>query len=110
MPGNTLGTRKWFGYTSDTGETYSFLTDNDLGVAAGATPDVSSPNFPRRFKPRVLFVQATIAGKIVSKSLIIPTADSSLFASSVSQSVTVDTTAFTSTGRRGESVSFPRNA
>jgi hypothetical protein len=111
MPvGNTLGVRKWFKYTSDAGTDYSYLTDLDLGTAAGATQDATLPNFPRRFKPRVVFLQATIGGKVSTKSLIIPTNTSAIYTPVTTQNVTIDTTAFATTGRKGEQVSFPSNA
>lgn len=107
MAGNTLGIRRYFKYTSDTEEDYSILTDNDLGVAAGLTLDDTNPPPPRRFKPRVVYCEATIAGKKVRKALIC-NSDSTLFDDSA-QTVTIDGTAFKTTGRRGEKFSFGGN-
>lgn len=111
MPGNALGDRQWYLYEADSGISYSYLTDSDLATAAGATPDATSPNFPRRFKPRVVFVQGTSAtGQVLRKELIIPTNDSSLYSPQTTQTVTIDGVAFSTTGRRGEKVSFPSNS
>lgn len=111
MPaGNTLGSRKWFKYTSDGGTDYSFLTDVDLGTAGGATQDATLPNFPRRFQPRVVFIEATIGGVKVRKNLIVSDPASALYTAVTTQNVTIDGTAFATSGRRGEQVSFPSNA
>lgn len=111
MPaGNTLGVRKWFEYVADNGTSYSYLTDVDLGTAGGGSQDATLPNFPRRFKPRVVFIQATISGVKVSKNLIISDPASTLYTSVTTQTVTIDGTAFATSGRRGEQVSFPSNS
>lgn len=109
MAGNTLGVRKYFRYTGDSGTDYSYLTDNDLGTAAGATPDDSLPNFPRRFKPRIVYVETTISGVISRKALIVPTTDSTLYAPLTSQIITIEGQVFKTTGRRGEKASFASN-
>lgn len=110
MPtGNTLGARKYFKYESDSGENFSYLTDNDLGVVAGATPDDTFAAFPRRFKPRIVYVEATIAGVKTRKSLIVPTNDSTLYAALSSQEIPIDSVTFKTTGRRGEKASFANN-
>jgi len=109
MPGNTLGQRGYYIYETDTADIHSYLTDRDLGAAVNAVLGDTDPPFPRRFSPRGVHVQATIAGKIVRKFLICPQPTNALFASSSSQTVTIDGTAFKTTGRRGESQSFGSN-
>lgn len=109
MPGNALGARTWYLYEADSGVSYSYLTDTDLGTAAGSTADASFPNFPRRFKPRIVFVEATVAGKKLRKNIIVPTNDSTLYSPQTTQVITIDGVAFGTTGRRGEKVSFPSN-
>jgi hypothetical protein len=110
MPGNSLGSRKWYKYEADSGVSYSYLTDVDLGAASGATADASFPNFPKRFKPRVVFIEGVSAtGQKLRKMLIVPTNDSTLYSPQTTQVVNIDAIAFSTTGRRGEKVSFPSN-
>lgn len=106
MAFNTLGPRGRYEYTSDTGQTYTIETDVDLATAAGL-PTAGSPEAPpppRGFSPRVVFVQATVNGRIARKNLVV-NADSPLFTDS-RQAVTIDGTAGTTTGRKGESLSY----
>jgi hypothetical protein len=110
MPGNSLGVRKWYEYEGDSGVKYSYLTDVDLSVAAGAVENAGYPNFPKRFKPRVVFVEGTSAtGQKLRKALIVPVPDSSLYTPQISQVINIDTLAFQTTGRRGEQASFASN-
>lgn len=106
MPFNTLGPRGRYIYTTDTGVDYTVETDVDLATAAGLTAAVAPepPLKPSNIKPRVVFVQATVGGAIRRKDLIV-NADSTLFTDS-RQAVTIDGTAGSTTGRRGERVSF----
>lgn len=106
MPGNLLGERRYYAYTDDTGETYTYLTDEDLGTAVGATLDDSNPPFPRRFEPRGVYVQDTEGNR---KFLICPTTDNTYYSSNSSQDITIDTATFKTTGRRGEKQSFGSN-
>ena len=106
MAFNTLGPRGRYEYTSDTGNTYTIETDVDLATAAGLTPAGSpeAPPLPKGLSPRVVFVQATVAGRLARKNLIV-NADSALYTDS-RQTVTIDGTQGTTTGRKGESLSF----
>ncbi len=106
---NTLGDRRYFRYVDDTGRQFKYLTDQDLGEAVGALLDDESPDLPRRFRPRGVYCQATVDGKRVRKYVICPTAGNAVYASNVSQGVTIDGTTFSTTGRRGERVSFGSN-
>lgn len=107
MAGNTLGPRGRYQYESDTGEIYNISTDVDLATAAGLTASAAGTGSakPTRLKPRVVHLQATIAGRLVRKQLIV-NPDNALYDTDTSGTVTIDTTVFTSTGRRGESLSF----
>lgn len=107
MPGNTLGARSYYKYVADDGNIYSYLTDVDLGAAGGGLNDATFPNFPRRFKPRVVFVESMIGGKKVRKNLIVALPQSPVYMSSVTQLLAIDGTSFYTTGRRGEKASFP---
>jgi hypothetical protein len=105
---NTLGNRKYFVYTDDTGEQYNILTDEDLGIAGGLTvATAGNPTLPRRFKPRGVYVEAVVEGENVRKFLVCSDT-SPAYASNISTNVTIDGTVFQTTGRRGEKASFPR--
>lgn len=107
MAGNTLGARGKYAYTSDTGEVYNITTDVDLATAAGlpaATSGTGSAK-PAGLSLRRVFCQATIGGKIARKALVV-NADSALYDTDASGTVTIDTVVFTTTGRKGESLSF----
>lgn len=109
MPtGQTLGPRRYFLYTADDANTYSLLLDETLGVAGGLTLNDTNPPPPRRFKPRGVYIEATIAGAVARKFLV-TSENSALYATDNSTSVTIDGTAFKTTGRRGEQMSFGSN-
>lgn len=116
MAGNLLGEREKYVYESDTGDTYSWLTDTDLAIAglgaADAAPAVFDPDnppanyrgrFPRGAEPRRVFVQ-NANGK--RKALVAFDPTSNIYASDTPQAVTIDTAPFTTTGRKGERFSF----
>lgn len=107
MAGNTLGVRRYYKYTSDTGTDYSILTDKNLGDAAGLELADGFPPVPRRFKPRAVFCEATIEGVKVRKALICQ-GDSTLYADG-SQDVVIDGTTFKTKGRRGEALTYGSN-
>lgn len=107
MAGNTLGPRKRVAYTSDSGAIYNLDTDANLADASGlpaATPGTGSRK-PSRFKPRCVFVDGSVGGVTVRKELVV-NADSPLYDTDSSSTVTIDTVTFTTTGRRGETLSF----
>lgn len=116
MAGNLLGARQKYVYTSDTLDTFSWLTDTDLAVAgtgaADAAPAVFDPvnppanfkgRFPRGAEPRRVFVQDASGNR---KALVAFSPTSDLYASDTPQDVTIDTVTFTSTGRKGERFTF----
>lgn len=108
MAGQTLGTRSYYQYTNDAGTNYSVLLDDDIATAGGLTKDDSFPNKPNRFKMRGVYVEATVDNNKVRK--FIPTqTDGALYDTDTTSTVVIDTTTFDTTGRRGESLSFPRN-
>jgi len=108
MTGNTLGERRYYKYTSDQAKIYSYITDKDLGDSISAVLDDTSPPFPRRFKPRGVYVQAEVGGRLVRKFLIVGDKNADVWADT-SKTVTIDGQAFKSTGRRGEALSFGAN-
>lgn len=115
MAGNRLGDRAKYLYQSDGGDTYIVETDSSLAIAgfgAGAaapvafdpaTPGTAQPA-PKRFSPRVVYVQATDGAR---KALIAFDATATAYARVNSATYTIDTEAgWVSTGRRGEKQSF----
>lgn len=119
LSGNRIGPRKRYIYaTDDLAVVYIITTDADLAVAgtgvAGAIPDEYDPAnppagvtvcpAPRRFTPRCVFIQDPVSG--ARKNIICFSPTSNLYASSVPQTVTIDALDFTSTGRKGEKLTF----
>ena len=67
------------------------------------------PNLPKRFKPRGVYIQGTVAGQTVRKFLISPLNDNPTYAAEASVAVTIDGITYGTTGRKGEQYSFGRN-
>jgi hypothetical protein len=109
MAGNTLGPRNYYLYTSDSGATYSILTDADLASAGGLVLDDTNPPAPRRFKPRGVYAEGTVDGVLRRKFIIIGDAANAAYAADASSDLTIDTATFSTTGRRGEQLSFANN-
>lgn len=109
MPGNTLGRRSYYAYTSDAGEGYSYLTDDDLATSVGATLDDTAAAFPRRFNPRGVYCRALVGGVVVNKFVVCPLTTTAAYSSNTSTEITIDGTVFNTTGRRGETMSFASN-
>lgn len=118
MAGNTLGPRGKFLYIADGGVNYSLTLDGDIG-AAGNLSSINEQNQsgaqrkPTRFKPRVVFCEATIttgegedASSYVARKEIPCNATSPLYNTVSASTVTIDGVQFTTTGRRGEKLSF----
>lgn len=116
MAGNLLGSRGKYVYLADDGKNYSVITDDSLAAAgtgaATAAPvefDAASPpsnyagRFPRGATPRVVFAEDDEGNR---KSLVCfdPTAD--LYKANLAKEVEIDETTFTTTGRRGEKMTF----
>lgn len=110
MAGNILGGRSYYQYESDDGTNYSLLLDDSNAAAMGMVADDSLPAPPRRFKPRVVFVEVALTNRIARKELVAPTAANANYATNTTTVITVDGVAYNSTGRRGEKLSFPRNS
>lgn len=115
MAGNRLGPRNDYLYESDSGDTYIVETDVSLAIAgfgaAGAAPvayDPANPGTakpaPRRFSPRIVYVQASDGAR---KAMIAFSPTASAYARTNSSSYTIDGEAdWVSTGRRGEKQTF----
>lgn len=110
MAGNILGGRSYYQYQADDGSNYSLLLDDSNAAATGMVEDDSFPAPPRRFKPRVVFVERNLGARIARKELVVPTSANAAYATNTTSNITIDTLAYTTTGRRGEKLSFPRNA
>lgn len=106
MPGNALGPRLYYAYTSDGGVAYKYLTDQDLGTAVGATLNDTNPDMPKRFKPRGVYVESSSGNR---KFVICPLLTTTAYNSNASTSVTIDGVTFKTTGRKGEKQSFGSN-
>lgn len=115
MPeGQFTGTRSTYLYTPDSGDDlYLITTDTTLGSLAGAgLTAATSANIenakpaPKRFKPRVVFWQGTLNGNRVRKAIICGSTDATLYDSDSPQALTIDGVAGSTTGRRGERLTF----
>ena len=106
MPGNRLGARDTFSYTSDTGTVYRIETDANLGLAGGLEPADSGTGSaaPPRFSPRGLWCKSAAAP--VVRRFVPCNVDNAAYSSGVPTSITIDGEAFTTTGRIGEKFSF----
>lgn len=109
MAGNTLGERRYYRYVDDGGDEFKYLTDEDLGAAMNATLNDTLPDLPRRFKPRYVLAEAVIDGQDVKKKIISPTVDNTAYAANARTTITIDGTAFRTTGRVGEKRTFGAN-
>lgn len=109
MPGNTLGARRYYAYTSDTGTQYKYLTDESLGEAVDAVLNDTLPDFPRRFKPRAVYVEAEVDGDFVRKRVVCPLVTTPAYAAEGSTTIDIDDVEFKTTGRRGERKTFGSN-
>jgi hypothetical protein len=107
--GNTLGPRRYYQYTSDSGENYKVLTDETLGAAMNGTLNDTNPDLPKRQYPRYVLARATVAGVQVTKRLIAFTIDNTSYAADGSTTIAIDTVNFKTTGRVGERKSFGAN-
>lgn len=120
LTGNRLGPRVKIVYESEKANTlYIVETDADLRVAGAGSgagqADIYDPNSPpappavispppKRFKPRVVFVQDPVSG--ARKEIVCAQTDANLYASTQRQTIAIDGLDFVTTGRRGEKLTF----
>lgn len=112
MPeGQFTGVRATYDYEADDGQMYRLTLDETLGSLTGTgmgktTTASTSTEIPKRLKPRVVYWQGELDGRMVRKALVCNT-DGALY-SSVSTDVTIDGVAGSTTGRRGEKFTFTK--
>lgn len=111
--GQFTGPRLKYTYTSDSGAKYVLTLDETLVVVgSGLSPydpatDAGYGPPPKRFKPRIVYWQATGAGFVGKrKKLVAGLAAEDLYASDVRQPITIDGVAGVTTGRIGEKITF----
>lgn len=119
LPGNRLGSKQRYLYfTDDVTVAYILFRDTDLAVAGlgvgAAAPELYDQDnppagiticpAPRRFTPRCVFAQDDGTGARKELIAFHPTAD--LYSTSSPMTVTIDTLAFVTTGRKGEKLTF----
>ena len=112
MPeGQYSGQKCTYEYTTDLNATYLIvldatlgdLTDNGMVLATETTTGVPAPS---RFEPRQVFWVGTLNGRPVRKRIICGDANAPLYATDVSQNLTIDGVAGRTTGRKGEKLTF----
>lgn len=119
LDGNRMGPRNRYLYQSDDPNIYYIIsTDADLAVAGfgdvADAPEVYDPTnppatgtvcpAPKRFKPRVVFLQDPVSG--ARKEVVAFYNTATAYTRTVGENVTIDGLQFVSTGRRGEKLSF----
>jgi hypothetical protein len=116
MPeGQFLGVRENYIYEGDGGAKYIVTTDSTLGglpgtgleVATSANAADAQPA-PKRFEPRVVFWQAELDGRMVRKAIVCGDVTADLYAKDTSQALAIDGVTGSTTGRKGEKLSFLR--
>jgi hypothetical protein len=121
MPeGQFLGKKGSYLYSTDSGIVYVIQRDQTLATLPGTdfTPATDAAQLlsptPRRFGARGVHWQGELGSgvnlRIVRKFIICFTPTATLYASDVSQTLTIDGVAGFTTGKRGETLSFARLA
>lgn len=114
--GQYTGQKDSYVYLDDSGGAFSLQRDRSLilGAATGLTlyeeGDPYAPSFPKRFKPRGVYWQGYLDTRIVRKFIICGTPDSPLYSANSSTPVTIDGVAGTTTGKRGEQITFVKRS
>jgi hypothetical protein len=110
--GQFTGQKARYVYVADDGREFNRTGDVTLGSLAGTANAVSGATaaadgaLPRRFKPRGVYWQGVLDGRIVRKFLICGTQEAPLYVSVNRTALTVDGVAGQVVGRRGEQVTF----
>jgi hypothetical protein len=111
--GQYTGVRATYIYETDDGRKILISTDKTLGdipnnglIAATTGNSGEAGAKPSRFEPRVVFWQGTGENIGKKKRIICGDVTASLYASSISQALTIDGIAGVTTGKRGEKLTF----
>lgn len=110
--GQELGEKAVYLYVADDNNVYYLSRDITLGDIPGValeratTASVANGVLPRRFKPRGVHWQAQVGNRRIRKFLICGNT-STLYRSEVGLALTIDGVAGSTTGRRGETASYP---
>lgn len=110
--GQFSGRRRPYLYTSDSGEVFLLLKDETVGDIAGSglvratTANIGNASaVPKRFEPRGVYWQGELNNRVVRK-FITCAATGTLYVGNVPQALTIDGVAGSTTGKRGEQLTF----
>ena len=110
--GQFSGRRRPYLYTSDSGEVFLLLKDETLGDIAGSglvratTANIGNASAaPKRFEARGVYWQGELNNRVVRK-FITCAATGTLYVGNVPQALTIDGVAGSTTGKRGEQLTF----
>lgn len=104
MAGNSLGPRRLYRYFTDNDEQGVYLTDEDLGVAVGATAAAGSDPRVTLYGLTKRYVLCENADGSLRKKVTIPTSTNDKFLNG--GTLTIDGVTFIITGRVGEKQTF----
>lgn len=105
--GNLLGVRGTFTYISDSSVSYKMSQDRSVGLAVGndlatiAGLPILRVTGRKEISPRYLLCQQDANAKI-TKRIVVGDPENSIWVSSASTALTINTVAYTVTGRIGE--------
>lgn len=111
--GQFTGQRGAYVYVADSGAQYSIERDTTLALpSTGLTPygvdDPFAPGLPKRYKPRGVYWQGVLDGKVVRKFIICGTLDAQTYSRDGRAPLQVDGIDGFTTGKRGEQITFPK--
>lgn len=118
--GQYTGSRATYLYQNDSlDKTYLITADRTLASLPGtglveATPATAATAvpLPKRYKLRCVYWQGVLGAgaeaRIVKKRVVCGTPDALIYDADISQSLTIDGVVGSTTGRRGEQMTFPR--
>lgn len=110
MAGNSLGSRGYFVYEDDAGNTYAIQQDCQLALGVGN--EETSANLARLLSsarrpitPRTILLQST--NPPLRKEVVVGDPDSPFFSANSATQLMIDGVVFTVTARKGERAFFP---
>ena len=118
--GQYTGERRTYIYDNDGGDkSYLVVLDSTLASLPGtglveATPatNATASPLPKRYKLRCIFWQGVLGAgdtrRIVRKRVVCGSIDAPLYDSDISSQLTIDGVVGSTTGRKGEQMTFPR--